>query len=223
MKRKMISLLLAAALVVGICPVAFAAEGQPRYAITDDVVIIDYAEYEIINGKIQYNGWTYDVDGNVLVRYDAEGPIYLVLPTEQNRITNSERIAELNAAIGKEDPLGRAVPSNPVNLPYTANVARGTITTISPAFKIVPSRFYNYINCRLTNFSTPVNKTYYIIFSSCDVTGTWTEYQTRWDFGGRDFVRFDVYSSMQYGLFAITNLYDDPAPSYTYEIFLSAV
>lgn len=49
MKKKMISLLLVLALVVGICPTAFAAEEQPRYAITDEAVIIDYVKYEIVD------------------------------------------------------------------------------------------------------------------------------------------------------------------------------
>lgn len=221
MKRRISCLFLMLTLAVGICPVSFAAKEQPRFAITDDAVFIDYIEHKIVDGKIQYNGWTYYVDGDVLVRYDDKGPIYLVLPLELNRITDPVRIAKLNAAIGNGDSLGRDIPSNPVSLPYTENVPKGTITEISPAFKIVPSRFYNYVNCRLTNFSTPANKNYFIIFSFCDDTGTWTDHQQRWNFGTLNFVRYDVYSTMRYGRFAITNLYDDPAPSYTYEIFSS--
>lgn len=223
MKKKLVSLMLVLALAVGAFPAVFAAEEQPRYAITEEVVIIDYVKYEIVDNTIQYEGKTYEIDDYKLITYDDNNdPIYFVLPVEQARVTDPEQIAILNAAIGKTDSLARAVPSSPVDLPYTANVAKGDYLTVTPAFNIINnSRFQRSTNLSLSNLPLSSDGRYYIIFSTCDVTGTWTSHEFHRNFLGDPILKIANSSSMAYGMFTITNLYDDPSPAYTYTVYLS--
>ena len=186
-------------------------------------MIIDYVAYQIVNNTIQYEGKTYEiVDYDKLITYDNNEPVYFILPVEQTRITDPEQLAMLNAAIGKTGPSTRAVPSNPVNLPYMASVAKGDYLTVTPEFYInSSSRFHRSINLLLSDLPLSSDGRFYVILSVCDVTGEWTSHEFRQNFLLDPLLKIANFSSMAYGRFVITDLYDDPSPAYTYSIFLS--
>lgn len=221
MKKKMISLMLVLSLAVGICPAAFATEEQPRCAITDEAVIIDYVEYEIVDNTIQYEGKTYEIHDSLLVTYDEDGPVYFALPLEENKVTDPEQIAMLNAAIGETNSLSRDIPSDPVNLPYTASVAKGDYLTVTPAFNVINGSFQYSTNLAVSGLPWGADGRYYVIFAMCDILGNWYTEDIRHNFVLDPDVKFQNYSSTRYGMFTITNLYEDPSPAYTYRIYLS--
>lgn len=224
MKKRIISLALVLALAVGICPLAFASEELPRCAITDEAVIIDYVEYKIVNNTIRYEGKTYEIHDSVLVTYDEDGPVYFVLPLEENEVTDPERIAELNASIGKSVSLSRAIPENPVDLPYTASVAKGDYLTVTPAFNVTSFQYSTNLKISGLPINTdpeyPIGK-FYIIYSMCDVTGKWHQYQETKNFSKDPTMKIANYSGIRYGMFTITNLYGNPSPAYSYSVYLS--
>lgn len=77
---------------------------------------------------------------------------------------------------------------------------------------------------KLTDFPLFADRRFHIIFSTCDPVGTWTSVTIPMhDFLYDAEIPFLNFSSMRYGRFAITNLYADPSPSYTYNIFLSKI
>ena len=223
--RGFLSLFLAGCLLISCETATCAAEIQPRFAITDEAVIIDYVAYEIVDNTIEYNGKTYEIDNYMLVRHDDIGnPIYFPLPVEQAKVTDLAQLAELNASIGMGEPQNRATPSNPVSLPYTANVSKGDIYVISPDFIIKPgSAYYAFTNLELSNFSFGADKNFYIIFSACDAVGDWYSYDIRYDFSLDRNLKFENYTHFIYGRFSITNLNDNPSPSYSYKIYLSEI
>ncbi len=228
--RRLWGVVLACCVMLSLGTTVYAAEEQPQYAITDDAVIIDYVEYKIVNNTIQYDGEIYEIDGYTLVTYDDEGPIYLVLPVEQNRVTDPDEIAELNASIGKGDPSSKAVPTNPLGLPYAASVAEGDYLTVTPTFNIINGSFQYSTNLRISDlpgdplFTNPEHSTgiFYVIFSMCDETGRWYENaETTQNFLRDPTAKFQNLSSTRYGRFAITNLYGDPSPAYDYSVYLA--
>lgn len=229
--KKISALLLVAVIFVNLCATVYAAEPLPEFAITDDVVIIQYVPYEISDNTIQYDGKTYEIKDSVLVTYDDEGPIYLILPVEQNKVTDPEEIEKLNAAVGQSNRPGRAVPENPVDLPYSASVPKGQWGVITPAFKTIEQKFSYYTNLKITGlpfilpFPLPGNNTgeFSIILATCDLTGTWTKITQTHDFAhDGDTVKWINASDTNYGIISITNLYGDPSPAYDYQVYKSA-
>lgn len=232
MKMKKISaLLLVVTMFMNLCVTAYASEPLPEFAITDDTVIIEYVPYKITDNTIQYDGKVYEIQGTVLVTYDDEGPICLVLPFEQNKVTDLEEISRLNAMVGQGNQSNRAVPENPIDLPYSANVSEGDYDVITPTFKIIEQKFSYYTNLKITGLPFVLPRPlpgsnigeFLVIFAACDFTGTWTKVSIKHDFAhdGNTY-RWQNYSSTNYGFFSITNLYGNPSPAYKYEVFKSA-
>lgn len=224
MSKKLLSLLLAITLILSTNTFIYANE-TPVYEITDEYVRIDYVVYEIENGTIQYNGRIYEVVDYALVSYEEDGtPILLVLPVEQNKVTDPEEIAELNASIKQENLLTRDLPSSYVNLPYTASVPEGQWMNITPAFKMIDAKFYYFTTLKLHDLPLFADKRFAIIFSYCTPTGDWYNHQyiKEWDVTIFDnTIKYENLSGMTYGRMTITNLYDDPSPSYKYTIALA--
>ncbi len=223
--KKIFTMILSISMMLSFSTIASAAELQPEYAITDEVVIIDSIPYEINNNTIQYNGLTYTVEEDyTLSRYDEGDKVIFVLPVEQNRVTDPEEIARLNAAVAelKNKTSPYSIPSDSISLPYSADVPEGQWNTITPAFDIIVSQFAYITNLKLTNFPLFADRRFDIRFSVCDITGEWTTIRTlSQDFLFNNTCRYENASSTRYGIFAITNLYGDPSPSYTYNIYLS--
>ena len=193
----------------------------PRYAVTDSSVVIDYVVYPIYDNTITYNGKLYYVNDAVLVHYDANNdPVYLILPVEENRVTDETMLSKLNAAIGVS--CADAIPSTTVSLPYTSSVQTGENVYMTPAFDVITgSQFYQYTKLKLTDFPLLADKRFKIIYTVWDEYGGWNYSELDQDFFWIHTARFQNLSSNRYGMFIITNLYGSPSPSYTYNIFLS--
>lgn len=230
--KKIPALLLTIVMVMNLCATVYAADPLPQFAITDDVVVIEYVPYKISDGKIQFNNRTYEVKDSFLVTYDDEGPIYLILPVEQNRVTDPEEIAKLNAMAGLGNQLGRAVPENAIDLPYSASVPKGKWDVITPTFKVIEQQYSYYLNLKITGLPFIPPKplpgsnigVFNITLATCDKTGTWTRIDAeKVDFGhGSDTLKLINGSNTNFGFISITNLYGNPSPAYNYQVFKSA-
>lgn len=198
---------------------AYAAEPTPEFAITDDVVIIQHVPYKIFSNTIQYDGKTYEIKGSVLVTYDEEGPIYLILPVEQNKVTDPKEIARLNATIGQPN-LSTHNTSSVLDLPYSAEVPAGTRTLTTPNFNIISGQ-YSYVTAlKLSGFTLFADRRFNVTFSYNNVIGEWTTVDLgEVDFLFRNPLRLQNFTSMQYGHFVLESLCPNTPPAYTYEVY----
>lgn len=223
MSKKLLSLLLAITLILSTNTFIYANE-TPVYEITDEYVRIDYVVYEIENGTIQYNGRIYEVVDYALVSYEEDGtPILLVLPVEQNKVTDPEEIEELNEAIESENVMTRDLPSSYVNLPYTASIPEGQWMNITPAFKMIQGQFYYYTILKIHDVQLFGDRRFAVKFTYCTPTGDWYDHEfiNEWDVPLIfNTIKFENLSCMTYGRMAITNLYGNPSPSYKYTVSL---
>lgn len=221
MLKKSLSLLLTITLLFGTNTFIYASE-IPAYEITDEYVRIDYKVYEIEDGTIQYNGRTYEIVDTILVSYEEDGtPLLFILPVEQNKVTDKNEIEQLNQMVEGEG-LTREIPDYAVNLPYTGNVPKGQWLEQTPAFNLINVTYYYCTNIELYNFPIFAEKEFQVIFSYCTATGEWYSYTYRHTFGIFDNnLKIQNLTTMRYGMFILTNLYGDPSPSYSYDIFLS--
>lgn len=195
-----------------------ALEDNPAYLISDDYIIIDHVKYDLVNNKINYYGLEYELIEGSLVAYDEQGvPNVIVLPVEENKITDEDEIRELNSKIGKSDVNTRAVPTNPKNLPYSANVSAGNWYVETPAVKIIDGTAYRVTKITLSNFSSSAVKRFSVVFRYCDALGNWykSEQVNDYNFGKVNYLRFQNLSTTRYGMFALGSLYDEPSYKYT--------
>lgn len=201
----------------------YATDSTPQYAITEENVIIDYVEYEIIDNTIFYEGKTYELIDYTLVAHDEKGKILLVLPIEENRIKDPARIKALNDKVRGVEGSEKSIPSNPEDLPYTDSVSEGQWNVETPAFNLIDGEFYRVTNLKLSEFSNN-EKEFSVGFMYGTISGNWYEhdYDSNYDFGNNNTARYLNATGMRYGLFYLANLYGDPSPSYTYRIYLSA-
>ena len=224
MSKKIAAMVLAITLIFGTNTFIYAAE-IPAYEITDTYVRIDYKVYQIEDNTIQYNGRVYEIIDYALVSQEDDGtPIVLVLPVEQNKITDPERIAELNESIKHDNSVTRDVPSSYVNLPYTASIPEGQWMNITPAFKMLNAKFYYFTTLKLYDFPLFADKRFAVKFTYCTPLGDWYDhaYINEWNFTLlNNTIKYENLSVMAYGRMAITNLYADPSPSYTFTITLA--
>lgn len=225
MLKKLVSMLVTMTLLLGTNTIIFAEEisanETPAYEITDEYVRIDYIEYEIVNNTIQYNGYTYEIMEYSLVRYEEDGtPVVLPLPVEQTKITDPERIAELNASM--REAAQRSVRSTEYeDLPYTASVPEGQWLVQTPMFNLLTVHSLIGIRVRLYDFPLFADKEFDIRFIYYSVTGNWHEHKPyrNWTFSWfDDDVLFEKSTEMLYGQFVFANLYGDPSPSYKYTV-----
>lgn len=194
---------------------AFANEEQPAFEVTDDHVVIDSVAYELVNNTIQYDGMTFELRGYSLYSIDTDGSlVVMILPVEQNQVTDPEKIAQLNAGLKAT----KDVPSNPESLPYTADVKKGTSSVTTPYFEINPSKYYYYTMLSITDVSPKTTK-FSAYFSCCDMLGKWysDEEHMDWDFSKP--LKVLNMSTTRYGGFIIES--PSSKPSYTYKIYLS--
>ena len=220
--KKLCGILIATILfVLPMCEFAGASLALPAYAITDSVVIINYVPYKINDNKIIYNGLNYEIEDNLLVSYDDDILTLFVLPIEENKITDPQKITELNASISESSSNTRATTST-VTIPYQANVPLGQWQTVTPTFYLNGSG-YNYLTyLKLNNFSSASDRKFLIIAAVKSADGTWSSGQIEHTFVAPfNAVRFQNDSGMTHGRFTITNLYGDPSPSYTYRIYFN--
>lgn len=221
MLKRMLPFFIAITLLLGTNTFVYAVE-VPAYEITDEYVRIDYVVYEIKNNTIKYNGKTYEIMDYALVSYEEDGtPIVLVLPVEQNKVTDPKEIEELNKIT--ENDLTRALPSSYVNLPYTASVSQGQWMNITPAFKMIQGKFYYYTILKIHEVQLFGDRRFAVKFTYCTSTGDWYDHEfiNEWDVPLiSNTIKFENLSCMAYGRMAITNLYGDPSPSYKYTISL---
>lgn len=195
-----------------------ALENSPAYFISENYVIIDYVKYNLINNKINYNGLEYELVDASLLAYDAQGvPNIIVLPVEENRITDETEIRELNSKIGIPSINTRAVPTNAKNLPYSATVPSGQWYVETPAVKIVDPTAYRVTKLTLSNFPSLVTKRFSVSFRYCDSLGNWYIHSqvNDHDFGKVNYIRFQNLSTTRYGIFHIGSLYGEPTYKYT--------
>lgn len=200
---------------------SYAKEEQPIYEITDEYVMIDSVKYELIDNTIQYNGNIYELQGSTLVTYDEKGPIYLILPVEQNVIKDPKLIEKFYNTLENKNMLRGEIPSNPVSLPYSAEVPEGQWYTETPFFEIIVDDFYRCTELTISNFST--NETLFsLYFMYIDYRGVLVgdRFVTEFDFNRPgNSARFVNLSTSRYGLFQFSNLYGES--SFTYTISLS--
>lgn len=199
--------------------VSSAKETQPVYDITDEYIVIDSVPYEIVDNTIQYNGMIFELQGYTLVSYDDDGSaILLILPIEQNKVTDPTEIARLNSEVIRNDLQNRSIPSNPKSLPYSADVAKGKASITTPYVEINPSGFNYYTVLDIYDIST-IDRVFSVYFSSGDVLGNWYSTKDYVDYNFSKKLKIINLSVTRYGIFDI----DSPSskPSYTYEISLS--
>ncbi len=224
MFKKLLSLLLIITLSLGTNTFICASEIS-AYEITEEYVRIDYVEYEIKDNAVQYNGRTYEIVDYSLISYEEDGtPIILVLPVEQNRITDPEQIAELNAITQPTRGMSRALPTSYVTLPYTKDVPKGQWMETTPYFKMIEARFYYYTIIDFYNFPLFADKRFAVKFMFCSSDGEWYDHQFLSEWRPTLFdseIKYKNTSDMKYGVIGITNLYGNPSPSYTYTIRLT--
>lgn len=220
--KKMSALLLVVVMVINLCATVYAADPLPEFAITDDVVVIEYVPYEISDGTIQYNGKTYEVKDSFLVTYDEEGPIYLILPVEQNRVTNPAKIKELNASANAQAQFAQSIYPSLTSLPYSAKVPAGTRTLTTPNFSIVESGFA-YVTClKLSGFALFADRRFDVTFNYNNAIGEWTTVNVgEVDFLTRNPLRFQNFSNVEYGHFILKSICPNTPPAYTYEVYKS--
>lgn len=190
--------------------------------ITNDYVVIDGAKYDVVDNKVEYNGNVYEISNGRLERFDKEGNlIILALPTKDNMITDPQVIEELNKRFNSESALNLGIPTEYKTLPYGDDVPEGQWNTITPIFQIPTYPFYYGINLELSKLPLFSDKRFQIIYSFCDSLGQWYSETENYSFALSNRIRFENNSAIRYGYFSITNLYDNPSPSYRYDIYMS--
>lgn len=195
---------------------AYAKEEQPAFEVTDDHVVIDSVSYELVNNTIQYDGMTFELRGYSLYAIDTDGSlVVMVLPVEQNRVTDPEEIAKLNAGLKAT----KDVPSNPESLPYSADVKKGTSSVTSPYFEINPSKYYYYTMLSISDTS-PKTNTFSAYFKFYDMFGNWYADEEHVDWNFSKPLKFLNMSTTRYGYMRIES--PSSKPSYTYKVYLSS-
>lgn len=105
---------------------AIKADSDPAFLITENYIIIDHVKYDLVDNKISYKGLDFELIDAALVAYDEdEAANIFVLPVEQNRIKDKEKINELNALVGDSNITTRSIPTSTVNPPYTRVIPEG--------------------------------------------------------------------------------------------------
>lgn len=204
----------------------YASDEIERYLITDEYVTIDYVKYPILNNTINYQGKIYKIENSILITTDNNGnETKLLLPFKENKVTDPEEIAELNRAVEITE-LNRTLEENitqnkfylnSVNyLIYPTRVPSGQYLTRTPSFSYRDRQAY-YTRLQITDLPWNANKTFNIKFAIRDLSGEWIYHEEDHDFTWDQTCDYLNYTSMDYGLFIITNLYD--APSYTYSVY----
>ena len=264
-KSRLVSIVVLLCLTFALFPTPVIGVEQDQFLLADNYVVIEYVKYNIVNSKITYNGKEFEKQGFVFISYDNDETEVMVLPIEQNRITDPDIVFALNARIGLIDVNAnevvmtdyelneainryfgnstqrsaisdyqsgsktRAIPANPVSLPYSSSVPSGQYSEITPAFTIPErdssNKWYGVVHLTLSNFSpSGADKRFNIIFTYCDQLGNWYTYNpggTEQNFGNTSTMKFTRLSLAAYGMFALTNLYGNPSPAYNYSISVS--
>lgn len=219
MKRTNFAFITVTIIVLSSIIPAYAVKANPLFFIGDDYVIIEGDKYPIENEMVAYNGKKYVLKDFCLICDETDQLSVVVLPVEQNKITNPVLIAQLNASIGKGLNSSRAIPGSYVNLPYSASVPLGQYSALTPAF-YMPNAKPGGINLSLSGFNpSSADKRFNILYTYCDQLGNWySNGNITVNFGVTAVVNYGWLSTMTYGQFALTNLYANPSPSYTYSI-----
>lgn len=199
-----------------------AEEAQPVYEITDEYVFIDSVAYEIVDNTIEYDNMTYELQGYTLVAYEDDGSqIRLVLPVEQNEVTDPVKLAKINVMFEESNLPGRKIPSNPVDLPYSETVPEGEWYTETPFFNMIVGKFYNFTYLTFKGLPSSEKK-FSIGFMYLDMYGKVYEdsdkFFPEYNLGSLNYLKIKNLSTMRYGVFQMGNLYGES--SYTYTISL---
>ncbi|HZK21732.1 MAG TPA: hypothetical protein VFC76_05585 [Oscillospiraceae bacterium] len=183
-------------------------------------------EYQHPNGSVVY--YYLDKNGNPY-NYVNGKIMYTALALDHLKVTDPEKIAELNTAIGKANTdtgiSTRAIPTNPVNLTvspysYSKNIVFGTAQSISTQALHFYSK-HNAIRVKSTDLvkkhwysSTTISFTYYF----CDISGTWSSlYFGDINCNGVNGFGFQsAFGPFPYGLFDVWN--DGNLTSFTFNV-----
>lgn len=199
-----------------------AVEENPAYLITNDYIIIDHVKYDLVNNRINYLGLEFELNEGTLTAYDSEGvENIIVLPVEQNKITDEKTIEELNAMVGLSNEKLRALPSKTVNLPYKHTLSNNQWCDTTPAINInIPGKTEIPItNLKITGMAWNANKHFSIGWSTGDVNGNWygQKFINDYDFRIVNLRRFVNMTATRYEIFTLGNLAGETG--YTYEFF----
>lgn len=198
-----------------------ATEQNPAFEITNDYIIIEHVKYVFKDNKINYNNLEYElIDDNLLVAYDSEGiPNLLSIPTEENRIKDEEKIAELNASVGLTANESRAIPSSTVNLPYTKKLSSSQWSVTTPAANVnIPGKkFYKVLSLKITGLSNSKSKKIDVRGIFGDVSGNWYDLTTysNHDFGVKNIVKWQNFTSTRYAKLIFCSLSGQTGYTYT--------
>lgn len=198
-----------------------AAEQNPAFEITDDYIIIEHVKYVFKDNKINYNNLEYElIDDNLLVAYDSEGiPNLLSIPTEEYRIKDEERIAELNASVGLLVNGSSAIPSSTVNLPYTKKLSSSQWSVTTPAGNVnIPGqKFYKVLSLKITGLSSSKSKKFDVRGIYGDISGNWYDLPaySNYDFGVKNIVKWQNFTSTRYAKLIFGSLSGQTGYTYT--------
>lgn len=204
-----------------------ASEDNPAFLITDEYIIIEHVKYKMMDNKINYNGLVYELnEDDLLVAYDADGtPNIISLPVEKFKITDEERIKELNKMVGISSDGTRDLPSYTVNPPYTKKLGSTQWSETSPYVNVnVPGQtYYRVLSLKITGLAWNASKKFDVHGIYGDISGNWydlTKFRN-YDFGLNNTIKWQNFSSTRYAALVFGNLAGETG--YTYTINRSSI
>ncbi|MEF9962021.1 MAG: hypothetical protein RR945_03215 [Erysipelotrichaceae bacterium] len=198
-----------------------AMENNPAFFVADEYVIIEHSKYDLVNNKIIYNGLEYElIDSGVFEAYDDEGILNILsLPIEDNRITDKERIKELNEQVGISSDGNRSLPSSTVNAPYTRTLPNNQWSVTTPAVNInIPGQtYYRVLSLKVTGLAWNASKKFSVHGIWGDIAGDWYDLPKflNHDFGLNNTVKWQNFSTTRYAILTFGSLAGETGYTYT--------
>lgn len=215
MKKKIITIATVFTLLIMCNGNPIKAQETQQYYIGDDYIIMDYKKYDLVDNKVKYNGLVYELKNGSLVSVNNGIESVIVLPVEENKITDEETIKELNRLAGNSNDKIRAVQAQ--NLPYYKTVPSGEWNSQTPIFNINKPGQLEIPVVYLKITTSMIQKRFSISYVTGDIAGDWftQKFSKDIDFSLLNYRRYVPTTATRYAMWTIGALYSNAGYNYS--------